>query len=63
MSNRNVATAVIAIAGLILGALLLKAIFEPNAHGYRCPECNLVIRKYANPCPRCRTELDWTGVS
>jgi len=63
MSDRNVATGAIAIAAVILGALLLKAIFDRNAHGYRCPRCNLIIRRYANPCPRCRTELDWRGVS
>ena len=61
MSDRDV-TAAVAIAGLILGALLLKAIFDRNAHGYRCPKCNLIIRKYANLYPRCRTELDWRGV-
>ena len=53
----------IAIGAGILGGLLLKAIFSPkSATGYRCPECNLVIMKNTNPCPRCGTRLDWSEV-
>jgi lipopolysaccharide biosynthesis regulator YciM len=63
MSNRDIVNGAIAIGAVILGALLAKAIFDRNAHGYRCPRCNLTIRKYTNPCPRCHTELNWKGVS
>jgi len=61
MSNGKV-PAPIVIGGIILGLLLLKAIFDRNTRGYRCPGCNLVIGKYTNLCPRCGTVLDWTGV-
>lgn len=50
----------IALGALILGALLLKAIFDPNTQIYRCPTCNLVIQKNTLFCPRCSTQLSWT---
>jgi rubrerythrin len=53
--------AAIAIGAGVLAGLLLKALFNPDVEIYQCPECNLVIRKYTNTCPRCGTELDWRG--
>ncbi|WP_179365322.1 hypothetical protein [Nitrosarchaeum sp. AC2] len=49
----------IALGAVLLGALLLKAIFDPNTKIYRCPHCNLVIQKNTAICPRCRTQLSW----
>jgi len=47
------------IAAIILGALLLKAIFDPNTNINRCPYCNLVLRNNQTPCPRCKKQVDW----
>ena len=47
----------------ILGALLLKALFDRKTNIHRCPKCNLVIMKGAPRCRRCGTFLDWHGVS
>ena len=47
---------------VILGGLLLKALFDRNTYIHRCPTCNLVIRKGSPHCQRCGTLLDWTGV-
>lgn len=54
--------AAIAIGVGVLAWSLLKALFNPDVEVYRCPECNLVIRKYTDPCIRCGTELDWKGI-
>ena len=54
--------AAIVVGAVILGLLLLKSIVNRQSRGYRCPECGLVIRKNASPCPRCHTVLDWEGV-
>jgi len=48
-----------AIGAIILGAVLLKAILDPNTKIYRCPNCNLVLTKNTSQCPRCRTSLGW----
>ena len=48
-----------AVGAIILGVLLLKAIFDPNTKVYRCPRCALVIQKGTLACPRCRTQLRW----
>ncbi|WOV92388.1 MAG: hypothetical protein R1F52_04505 [Candidatus Nitrosoabyssus spongiisocia] len=50
---------VAAIGALILGAVLLKAIFDPGTEIYRCPYCNLVIKKYTSACPRCKRMIGW----
>ena len=53
----------IAVAGaILLGAVLLKAIVDSDAKIYRCPYCNLVIRKNAHVCPRCGQQISWGGV-
>jgi len=44
----------------VLGCTLLKALFFRNTFIYRCPECNLVIRKNAFMCGRCDTLFDWS---
>lgn len=49
----------VGLGALILGGLLLKAIFDPNTKIYRCPTCNLVIQHNTPVCPRCRTPLVW----
>ena len=49
-----------AVGAIILGALLLKAILDPNTRIYRCPNCSLVIMRGTRQCPRCRTFLDWS---
>ena len=41
----------IALGAIILGALFLKAIFDPNTKIYRCPNCNLTISKNTPMCP------------
>ncbi|MCK4364845.1 MAG: hypothetical protein KAW45_02215 [Thermoplasmatales archaeon] len=46
----------------ILGGLLLKALFDRSTNIYRCPTCNLVVRKGVYRCPRCRTFLDWSTI-
>jgi rRNA maturation endonuclease Nob1 len=48
-----------ALGMLILGYLLLKALFDPETKIYRCPTCNLVIDKNRYTCPRCGTHLSW----
>jgi len=48
-----------ALGALILGLLLLKAIFDPNTNIYKCPVCGLVIQRNTPACPRCRTQLAW----
>jgi len=48
-----------AVGAIILGAILLKAILDPNTKIYRCPTCNLVIIKNTPQCPRCKTSLGW----
>ena len=48
---------------IILAGVLLKAILDPQARGYRCPNCSLVISKNWISCPRCNVALDWSGVS
>lgn len=48
-----------ALGAIILGVLLLKAIFDPNTKVYKCPTCSLVIAKGTLVCPRCRTQLRW----
>jgi len=55
--------AAIVIGALVLGALLVKAVFDRQARGFRCAECDLVVRRGVDRCPRCHTELDWQGVS
>jgi len=49
----------IALGAIILGALFLKAIFDPNTKIYRCPNCNLTISKNTAVCHRCNTALNW----
>lgn len=49
----------IALGAILLGALFLKAIFDPNTKVYRCPSCNLTISKNTKVCPRCQTQLSW----
>jgi rubrerythrin len=48
-----------ALGALLLGLLLLKAIFDPNTNIYKCPNCGLTIAKNTPVCPRCRTGLAW----
>ena len=48
-----------ALGALILGILLLRAIFDPNTNIYKCPTCGLVIARYTRICPRCRTQIVW----
>lgn len=50
------------LGGLILLGIVLKAIFDPNENAYRCPTCNLVLKKNQTPCPRCHTVIDWSGL-
>ena len=53
----------IASGAAILGGALLKALFDRNTNIYRCPHCNLVVRKETFQCPRCGTFLDWRSRS
>ena len=46
-----------------LGWLLIKSLFIRSTLIYRCPECNLVVRKATSTCVRCDTVLDWKGIS
>jgi len=48
------------IGVLLLGALIVKALFDPHTQGYKCPKCSLVLRKGMHSCPRCHTQLDWS---
>ena len=48
-----------AVGAIILGALLLKAILDPDTKIYRCPNCNLVLVKNKPRCPRCGTSIGW----
>ena len=52
---------VAALGAVILGVVLLKAIFDSDTKIYRCPYCNLVIRRNMTPCPRCRRPISWGG--
>ncbi len=48
----------VATAGaIILGIVLLKAIFDPDTKIYRCPYCNLVITRNKQVCPRCKHSI------
>lgn len=51
----------IAIIGgaAIFGAILFKALFDRGTKIYRCPVCNLVVRKNTPVCPRCGSHLRW----
>jgi len=49
----------VAFGALLLGLLLLKALFDPDTTVYRCPYCNLVIAKHTTPCPRCGNQVGW----
>lgn len=53
---------VAALGAVILGVVLLKAIFDSDTKIYRCPYCNLVIAKNTTICPRCRQRISWGGV-
>ena len=48
-----------ALGALILGGLLLKAIIDSDTNIYRCPHCNLVLRKNTLVCPRCKNSVGW----
>lgn len=50
---------VLVVAAVVLGVGLLKAVFDPDEKIYRCPTCNIVIRKNIKICPNCRTQLEW----
>ena len=50
---------VAAIGAVILGAALLKAVFDSDAKIYRCPYCNLVLTRNTSVCPRCRNRIIW----
>lgn len=50
---------VAAAAALILGAVILKSAYDSNSKIYRCPYCNLVIKKGTISCPRCKREMGW----
>jgi len=47
------------LAAILLGYLILKAIFDPETKIYRCPTCNLVVKKFSRQCLRCKTSLEW----
>jgi len=47
------------IAAILLGLLLLKAIFDPDTKIYRCPNCNLTLQKNTRFCRRCNQEISW----
>ena len=44
------------LGGLWLAADLIKALSNKV---YRCPNCNNIIQKRANPCPHCGVSLTW----
>ena len=46
----------------VLAWNLLKSLFRRDTLIYRCPECNLVIRKYDEKCFRCKEIIDWGGI-
>lgn len=48
-----------ALGAIILGGLLLKAIFDSDTTVHRCPYCNLVLQKGKTPCPRCKNVVVW----
>ena len=50
----------VALAGIILGAVILKSLYDSDTMIHRCPYCGLVILKNKNPCPRCKSRIDWT---
>lgn len=52
----------VAVGAVILGIALLKAIADSRAKIYRCPYCNLVIKKNQATCPRCRRSISWGGI-
>ena len=53
----------IAAAGaVILGIALLKAIVDSDTKIYRCPYCNLVVKRNMRVCPRCRNQISWGRV-
>ena len=49
----------IVFGALVLGVVLLKAIFDKDEKVYRCPVCNLTLKKGETPCPRCKTHIKW----
>jgi len=47
------------LAALVLGLLLLKAIFDPETEIYKCPNCNLTITQNTKKCRRCGQGISW----
>jgi hypothetical protein len=48
------------IAGILAGAWLLgKALSSKKVEYFRCWNCNNLIVPNTNPCPYCRSHIDW----
>jgi len=48
-----------ALGAILLGILLLKAIFDPDTNIYKCPKCGLTISENKAVCPRCGQGISW----
>lgn len=43
----------------ILAITLFKSLVYRSTLIYRCPTCNLCLKRFDKICLRCDTELDW----
>ena len=50
---------VVAAGAVLLGIAIAKALVDSRSKIYRCPYCNLVLKKNATPCPRCGRPIAW----
>lgn len=50
----------VAVAGAVmLGIAIAKALIDSKNKIYRCPYCNLVLKKNVARCPRCGQPIAW----
>ena len=59
-TSGRVAMAWVAVAGAVmLGIAIAKALIDSKNKIYRCPYCNLVLKKNVARCPRCGQPIAW----
>ena len=59
MNDERIGDAIGAIILGVVGGILLAALARYLSRRYRCPVCGTEIQYGVNPCPHCRTILNW----